>query len=752
MSSSKARLLRNVPLLARLTDIELGKLAGVLNLLTFKDKSNIIRQGEEGKGFFIIKKGTVEVVQRERVGDPSTSSDLATLRAGDYFGETALLTEGKRSATITAVGDVECFYLARKAFQDLFGKTRAVKFVKRGAISSDVHQTGHQRVCVPKGASKEKDRCTRRLILNAVRFNVLFMNLDLAHQHMVVDEMYRITVAKGTDIITQGDLGDNLYVVHSGTFHVFVKGVGMVAKRSNGTCFGELALMYGSPRAATVTAMEDSIVWVVDRYTFRRVVTGLTKNKFNEHVQFLTKVDLLSPLANYEREKIAEALEEVVFEENQWVVKQGEEGDCIYLVAQGELSITKSEGGGEAVEVMRCHKGDYFGERALIRNEPRAASIQAVKRCVLLRLDRSAFSLLLGPLSEIMEKKINEDYDVSYKPTLTRKPSNSSRIKEGTTNRNNIKIDNLLHLGTLGQGSFGYVTLVRDKTSGKTYALKAVNKAQIVQTGQQGHIMSEKRCMAKMDHPFLVKLWATFKTRDRLYFLLEPSLGGELFSLLREKTMFDEETARFYSGSVVLAFEYMHNKDFVYRDLKPENLLLDSKGSLKITDFGFAKDISPGRTWTLCGTPDYLAPEVVAGKGHGKGVDWWTLGIFIYEMLASCPPFYDDDQMQTYAKIMQGNITFPPHFTKDAISLIKKLLHHRPTKRLGVVKGGAKNIKKHIWYKAPFDWDLLFARKMKAPFVPNIKSDEDISNFDSFPGDGNVPEYVDDGTNWDDDF
>jgi len=315
-----------------------------------------------------------------------------------------------------------------------------------------------------------------------------------------------------------------------------------------------------------------------------------------------------------------------------------------------------------------------------------------------------------------------------------------------------ILFEDLKIIATLGKGSFGHVQLVKDQNTGKTYALKAVSKAQIVQTGQQGHIMSEKRVMQQMRHPFLIRLYATYKDKDRLMFLLEPSLGGELFSVLRQRSYFDEETARFYAASVVLAFEYMHSKNIIYRDLKPENLLLDNDGYLKVTDFGFAKELLSGRTWTLCGTPDYLAPEIVAGKGHGKGVDWWTLGVFIYEMLASYPPFYDEDPMKTYAKIMHGNIVFPSHFSKDAVNLVQKLLHHKPTKRLGVVKGGAKLIKKHAWFKS-FEWEKLFQKKLKAPIIPKIKNTEDTSNFDEYAEETHrVEPYEDDGTSWDGDF
>ena len=154
--------------------------------------------------------------------------------------------------------------------------------------------------------------------------------------------------------------------------------------------------------------------------------------------------------------------------------------------------------------------------------------------------------------------------------------------------------------------------------------------------------------------------------------------------------------------------------------------MLDSKGYLKITDFGFAKQVGDGRTWTLCGTPDYLAPEVVSGAGHGKGVDWWTLGILIYEMLASYPPFYDEDPMRTYAKIMRGDLHFPSHFTRPAIDLIRRLLHPKPTKRLGAVAGGAGAVREHPFF-AGFDWASFERMEHKPPIMMKVRNMEDLS-------------------------
>jgi len=315
-----------------------------------------------------------------------------------------------------------------------------------------------------------------------------------------------------------------------------------------------------------------------------------------------------------------------------------------------------------------------------------------------------------------------------------------------------IDMTDLEVLGTLGRGSFGFVQLVKHVKTGTTYALKRLRRAQVMEYGQQVHVMDEKRIMTKLNSPFLIRLHQTYKTEENLYFLQEVALGGELFTILRSRARFDEPTSRFYAACVVLGFEHMHKKNIIYRDLKPENLLLDDKGYLKVTDFGFAK-VCTDRTYTLCGTPDYLAPEMVLGEGHGKGIDWWTLGILLFEMLASYPPFYDEhDQMKTYQKIVNNPVQCPHYFSKTAADLVGKLLHKNASKRLGVVKGGVDNIKNHKFFKG-FDWQGLEARRLTAPILPIVKNSGDLSNFPpDDDDDGYDKPYVDDGSGWDDDF
>mmetsp|Transcript_29052 Transcript_29052/g.92734 ORF Transcript_29052/g.92734 Transcript_29052/m.92734 type:complete len:323 (-) Transcript_29052:48-1016(-) len=285
---------------------------------------------------------------------------------------------------------------------------------------------------------------------------------------------------------------------------------------------------------------------------------------------------------------------------------------------------------------------------------------------------------------------------------------------------------------TVGTGTFGTVKIVKNINDGKFFALKTLKKNEVIRLKQINHIMQEKQMLMEVDHPFIVHLYATLVDDKQLHMLMEYVAGGEIFTQLRKVERFNTETARFYTASIVLALGYLHSKDIVYRDLKPENLLIDRKGYIKITDFGFAKRVS-GQTWTLCGTPEYLAPEIVQTKGHGKGVDWWALGILIFEMLAGYPPFYDEQPFGIYNKILVGidSVEFPQHFDSAARDLIRKLLHPSLDKRLGV-KGGFEEVMRHRWF-AKVDFAALEARQVKPPFVPEVSGDGDTHNFDKYP-------------------
>ncbi|KAI8914262.1 kinase-like domain-containing protein [Gorgonomyces haynaldii] len=286
---------------------------------------------------------------------------------------------------------------------------------------------------------------------------------------------------------------------------------------------------------------------------------------------------------------------------------------------------------------------------------------------------------------------------------------------------------------TLGTGSFGRVHLVRAKDSGKFWAMKVLRKADVIKMRQLEHTINERAILARLDHPFLVSMLGTFQDSENVYFVLEYIQGGELFSYLRKSQRFPNNVARFYAAEVILAFEHLHSKKIIYRDLKPENLLLTASGHIKITDFGFAKVVEK-ETWTLCGTPDYLAPEIIQSNGYGPAVDWWALGVLIYEMVAGYPPFYHEDPMKLYENIIQCKPRFSSSFDPNCKDLVKRLLTPDLSKRFGNLKDGVEDIKRHKWFQG-LEWDKLLRLEIPAPYIPPSKGEGDTSNFDVYPED-----------------
>lgn len=300
-----------------------------------------------------------------------------------------------------------------------------------------------------------------------------------------------------------------------------------------------------------------------------------------------------------------------------------------------------------------------------------------------------------------------------------------------------LKLTDFEVRGTLGTGTFGRVLLVRLRTSpslsrpSNCFALKILRKTEVIRLRQVEHVNSERYIMSRVRHPFIVDLYATFQDSLNIYMLLSYVPGGELFTHLRRAQRFTPDVTRFYLATIILALRYLHSFNIIYRDLKPENLMLDSRGYLRLTDFGFAK-IVDDRTWTLCGTPEYLAPEIILNEGHGKPADWWACGILAYEMLVGYPPFFDETAPGIYEKILRGKIYWPRDIDRLSKDLVKAFLHPDRTKRLGNLIGGAQDVLDHAWFRG-VDWNALERKEIRAPIVPHTTSLDDTRHFSHLP-------------------
>ena len=336
---------------------------------------------------------------------------------------------------------------------------------------------------------------------------------------------------------------------------------------------------------------------------------------------------------------------------------------------------------------------------------------------------------------DISEALYNESLVPEANSTNLKSSRNSLDYGDFPTFRTSIGGDNtpatledFKHLKVLGQGSFGKVILVKNENNNKLYAMKILDKSYIVKKNQVSHTQTERALLEKLKHPFIVRLNYAFQDSKKLYFLTEFLQGGELFFHLRKNSGYKEKAVRFYMAQILLALEYMHNNNYIYRDLKPENILIDKEGNIKLTDFGLSKILPPDEntTYTMCGTAEYLAPEILFGKGYDKTCDWFSFGVVIFEMFCGYHPFKSKGQ-KIDPKIYLRKTYIPDKVGKTARDLIEKLFVCNPQKRLGYKS--SDEVKNHPFFKG-IDFDKVLRKEYKPPFIPKLKDDTDLRYFD----------------------
>ena len=334
-------------------------------------------------------------------------------------------------------------------------------------------------------------------------------------------------------------------------------------------------------------------------------------------------------------------------------------------------------------------------------------------------------------LSEIQNKEENIIIDeIKENPLIETKPS-IDMIASSHKNKKEVKNEDFKLIKIIGRGSFGKVCLVEYLPTHEIYAMKSLKKDLLIQQEKIESTLLEKEILEKINHPFLINLIYCFQTEQRINFVIPFIPGGELFQYLKNIKHFGEEKAKFYAAQIAIAVQYLHDMGYIYRDLKPENILIDEKGYLRLTDFGLAKKLKKGeRTNSFCGTPEYLAPEIIKGENYDMNVDWWALGIIIYEMICGIPPFYVQDLEKMYYLIKNEKIKFDKKYlvSKDAKDLITRLLDKNVENRL-CSHNGIEEIKKHPFFKN-VDFDAIFRKEVEAPYIPKISNSTDVRNFD----------------------
>ncbi|OMJ92780.1 hypothetical protein SteCoe_4414 [Stentor coeruleus] len=634
--------------------------------------------------------------------------ELRQMFKGDFFGEQALLYNSVRTATITALTDLKCVAIGRERLTKVLGSQ----------LQHIIYQN-------TKRISMEKSE--------------VFRQLNPSQALKVLNAFTVQGFKKGQIVIPQGTIkGTNAYMVLKG--RIVDKHNTIIAELFCSIGDRELTQDINSEVFDEVISESESTVAIITRDEFQNCIDGefnqVATN--NEAYTVLRKVHLFKNLPNDRFQALIRALEIKDFESGSVVVQQNDPGDSFFIIKQGKVDVVK-----DGYTIRTITKCDYFGERSVLNREPRTATVVAVGEITCWVLHQADFIRII---------------DDNIKNQL---------IKRIQLQDDNISLNDLLIVKVLGKGMFGNVFLAARKEQKNIYALKTVDRRKIERYEIQENLILERKVLLQIDHIFILKLVKTFKDQKRVYFLTEFVRGMDLFDVLRELNLVTDRDSRFYIANMIVILEHLHERDIIYRDLKPENIMVDEEGYLKLIDFGTAKIVN-GRTYTIVGTPHYMAPEIIVGKGYGVSADFWSLGIILYEFLCGGVPFgeNEEDPYVVYEKVLERKLTYPSFVDQrlPAKPFIEQLLSKNPALRSG---GSFDNLKGHPWLSS-INWDTLLSKGINPPFKPRVHDfereiraasksaktyDEIISREeanDSIPPKSKKPKAI--YANWDEDF
>lgn len=715
-----------------------------------------------------------------------------------------------------------------------------------------------------------KSESTKSIILSVLKKHYLFSQMQQYELEDIIMAMGDKYVDEDEIIIREGDVGDVFYVLEEGSVEILVEG-SKAGELHAMDSFGDLAIMYNCPRAATIKAKTECTLWCLDRIFFRRAMVTSSSRQNSSLTHFLRKINLFESVPTSTLHQLGRSLSKKVYSDEEFIIKQGEIGEHFFVIHKGAVKVTKNNVDGAVIELIKLKTGDVFGERALIKKEPRAANVVAVGAVECYFLNKDDFALILGDIVEklntmnevrvlrpaVVFKEINdarlkqiastlkkeqvfkgqrvicivnhiyiilsgcvesskskvysegnvigdfdddaadiagaltilsdeavtvalsrddiyghisaqrtdpadivedvaplhskgnnvfdgEDFNNSdVRETIlegVRKRKTSSRRRSSVTAHSMHLLSDFTITAPIGIGTFAVVYSVKSKDNDRSYALKCLDKKAIL---DQKHVSYVKRELIALQvlcfHPFICTYYNNYLTKDKVMILLEEVIGGDFWNHLYKSNAYKVGpyggltllNMGYYSAMIILALEHIHDHGYVFRDLKPENILIDSAGYLKLCDFGLAKAIPfvnkhhqiQYRTFTLCGTPEYIAPEIVLTQGHDKTADFWALGIFMYEILCKRTPFDGRNQQRVFEKIVHSQkfLTFPSKFDPHCKSMIRRLLHKSAGLRLGALQHGYKDLKQYTFFETiGINFNDILNREVKMEFIPNI--------------------------------
>ena len=650
----------NVPLIKILDHDYRSKIISNCYRETRFPNNKIFIKNQNANFLYLIKDGEIYIKKNNEI--------ISTLTTGDYFGELSIISQNNRLLDIIPKTKTHLYSISISAIKKILGENYPILLI----------------LGITKAAFIKTKYFTKVKFLD----NVL--------------HLFKLTFYdKETIIIKNGTKKcDNIIITISGK---------LINNNTNEIICEKGCLLYGDE----IYNNDETIINTdIKCESYSLLLSVKTKNLLNfigcsfkqlgkkaSIIDQLKCVSLFKNCTEAKLNNLASKLKTKNFKEGEYIIKEGEEGSCFYIIKKGSVDIIVKN-----KYIRTINENEFFGERALFFKEKRSASAKSNKNCEIFYLEKNDFE-------NVIEKNLkNYLLDRLY------------------LQDNSVNLDDLIFCTNLGSGTYGNVSLVKNKKNNYLYAIKNISNKQIMYGQLYKNLELERSILLQIDHPFIVKLVKSLKDKKYIYFLMDYIKGKELFDIIREIGLLNKEQTQFYSGSMMLAVDYLHERKFIFRDIKPENIMVLYNGYIKLIDFGTAKIINK-KTKSLIGTPHYMAPEVILGEGYSFQVDYWSIAVCMYEFFCGKLPFAEgiEDTMEIYGKIINEELKFPD-FIKDRD--FKHLMHLMLNKNKKERYCKFNQINSHIWFK-DFNWEELLSLNMKPAYLP--KNDDKIINYNEIP-------------------